>query len=262
METHVAERVSEGINYRVIALCFAGGLGFHYSMAYYGLVAGQLSSAGYIIAIVSIINPLVTGIFAFVIAGLYRMSKTFGRSYILLGVGYLCAAAAETIYGVQTEIMRIDSYPSVSDLFFAALNIFWIAHVVANIRYFGTAMEYKNLIVFIMIFCAIVFSYIGVLLVQLGMEPNFEFFYGLLFVVLAGITLPFVVYAAMLFRDSTLGRAWHILLLAFMVNISGDVWYYYLEVFGQYDVYHPVNFFWYAGYWIQTYALFKHKQIS
>jgi hypothetical protein len=258
----VPDHVPAEINYKIIALCFVGGIIFHYSMVFFSSLENQTQNANYVIDIVSIINPLVTGIFAFVIAGFYRISKTFGRAYILLGLAYLSASIAEVVYGIQYDVMKIDPYPSIADLFFAALYVFWIAHIVTNIRYFGTTLEYRKLIIFIAIFCAIVFSYIGVSLFQLQLDPNFEFFYGLFFVVLSAITLPFVVYAAMLFKDSALGKAWYILLLSFLINISGDVWYYYLEIFEQYDLYHPVNFFWYRGYWVQTYALFKHKKIT
>jgi hypothetical protein len=258
----VPDHVPNEINYKIIILCFVGGIAFHYSMIYFASFDGQGKNANYVIDVVSIINPLVTAIFAFVIAGLYRMSKTFGRAYILLGLAYLCAATAEVIYGIQYDIMEIDPYPSVADLFFALLYVLWIAHIATNIRYFGTTLEYRKLIIFIMIFSAIEFSYIGITLFHLQLEPNFEFFYGLLFVTLSAITLPFVVYAAMIFKNSALGIAWYILLLSFLINISGDVWYYYLEVFEGYDLYQPVNFFWYIGYWVQTYALFKHKKVT
>jgi hypothetical protein len=231
-------------------------------MTYFSSVENQLKNANYIIDIVSIINPLVTAIFAFVIAGFYRMSKIFGRSYIFLGLAYLFMTTAELIYTIQYDVMEIDPYPSIADLFFALHSIFWISHIVTNIRYFGTTINYKKLIILITIFCIIVVSYIGITLYQTHLEPNFEFFYGLMFVSLSGITLPFVIYAVMLFKNSALGKAWYVLLLSFLINISGDVWYYYLEVFEQYDLYHPVNFFWYVGYWIQTYALFKHKKVT
>jgi hypothetical protein len=258
----IPDHIPNEINYKIIILCFVAGISFHYSMTYFSSLEGQMKNSDYIIDIVSIINPLVTSIFAFVIAGFYRISKVFGYAYILLGLAYLCAATAELIYSVQYDIIGIDPYPSIADLFFAALNIFWIAHIITIIKYFGIELEYKKLILLITIFGAIVFSYIGISLYQLELEPNFEFFYGLSFVVISATTLPFVVYTVMLFKDSALGKAWYILLLSFSINISGDVWYYYLEIFGQYNLHHPVNFFWYIGYWVQTYALFKHKKVT
>lgn len=231
-------------------------------MTFFSSFEEQARLANLIIYIVSTINPFVASIFAFVIAGFYRLSRTFGRAYLLLGLGYLCAATAEIIYGIQEDIIGIDPYPSVADFFFAAFYVFWIAHIVTNIKYFGTRLEWEKLVIFVGIFCTVVFSYVGVSLYQLQLEPNFEFFYGLIFVAISGVTLPLVAYTVLIFKDSALGKAWYILLLSFLINVSGDVWYYYLEIFGQYDIYHPVNFFWYIGYWIQTYALFKHKKVT
>ena len=223
---------------------------------------GQTKNADYIIDIISIITPLVTSIFAFVIAGFYRMSKVFGYAYILLGLAYLCASTAELIYTIQFDIIGVDPYPSLADLFFALYSIFWILHIVIIIRYFGTKIERQKLIIFIAIFCSITSSYTWSALYQLQLEPNFEFFYGLFFVILSAITLPLVLYTAIIFKNSALGKAWLLLLLSFLINVSGDVWYYYLEIFDKYDLYHPVNFFWYIGYWLQTYALFKHKKVT
>jgi len=41
----------------------------------------------------------------------------------------------------------------------------------------------------------------------------------------------------------------------------GDTWYYNLELFEAYNLVHPVNMFWYAGYWLVIYALIKLKKI-
>lgn len=269
----VPDRVPNEVNYKIIALCIGACITFHYSAVLLGTTGGQEKNASYIIGIVFVISPLVTGIFAFVIAGFYRVSKIFGRSYILLGLGYLSSATAELIYGIQNDIIGTDPYPSIADPFYAGLNIFLIAHVVMNTSFFARTiesesgkerryLEIRTLILFISVFCGIVFSYVAISAIQPGFQPNFEFFYGLIFVALSGITLPFLIYAAMLFKDSALGKAWHILLLAFIILIAGDVWYYHLEIFGQYDLFHPVNIFWYVGYWVQTYALFKHKRVT
>lgn len=269
----VPDRIPGKINYRIIALCFVASAVFHYVMVFFGSSDGQEKNASFVIGTAFVISPLVSGVFAFVIAGFYKLSKTFGRSYMFLGFGYVSSVVAELIYGIQNDVLKIDAYPSIADPFYAGLNVFLIIHVVINVRYFAKTMEsgsgkhrsyieIRTLLLFISIFCTIVFSYIGVSLFHTDFQPNFEFFYGLLFVSLAGITLPFLVYAVILFKNSALGNAWRILLLAFIVLVAGDVWYYYLEIFDQYTLFHPVNIFWYVAYWTQTYALIKHKQVT
>jgi magnesium-transporting ATPase (P-type) len=269
----VPDRIPSEINYRIIVLCSVASVAFHYIMTVFGTISDNEKNASYVIEIVFILSPLVSSIFAFVIAGFYRMSKTFGRSYILLGFGYLCSVIAELIYAIQNDILNVDPYPSIADPFYAGLNIFLITHIITNTTFFAKTVEsesghsrsyveIRSLILYILIFCSIVFSYIVLSLFNVNFEPNFEFFYGLLFVMLAGITLPFLVYAVLLFKHSMLGKAWYVLLLSFIILIAGDVWYYYLEIFDQYNLFHPVNTLWISAYWLQTYALFKHKKLT
>jgi hypothetical protein len=269
----VPDRIPSKLNYRIIVLCLAASIMFHYIMIVFGTIGDNQKNASYIIEIVFILSPLVSGVFAFVIAGFYRMSKVFGRSYIILGFGYLCSTTAELIYTIQNDILNIDPYPSIADPFYAGLNIFLIAHIITITIFFAKTVEsesghvrsyieIRTLMLFILIFCSIVSIYIVLSLLHVHFEPNFEFFYGLLFVTLAGITLPFLVYAVLLFKHSLLSKAWYVLLLSFIILIAGDVWYYYLEIFDQYDIFHPVNILWISAYWLQTYALFKHKKLT
>jgi hypothetical protein len=44
------------------------------------------------------------------------------------------------------------------------------------------------------------------------------------------------------------------------IGIVGDVWYYYLEIFGQYDETHVVNSMWIVSYMVVAYALYKHRK--
>jgi hypothetical protein len=269
----VPDRIPNEINYGIIVLCLAASIVFHYVMIVFGMMGDNERNVFYVIEIVFILSPLVSSIFAFVIAGFYRISKTFGRSYILLGFGYLCSVTAELIYALQNDILLIDPYPSIADPFYAALNIFLIAHIITNTTFFARTIEsesghlhsyieIRTLILLILIFCSIISIYIVLSLSHVNFEANFEFFYGLLFVTLAGVTLPFLVYAVLLFKHSVLGRAWYILLLSFIILIAGDIWYYYLEIFDQYTLFHPVNILWISSYWLQTYALYKHKKLT
>ena len=146
-----------------------------------------------------------------------------------------------------------------------SLNIFLIIHIITITNFFARTVDSENgqrqyveiraLLIFILIFCTIVFSYVAVSISTNDFQLTFEFFYGLFFVALAGITLPFLAYAVTIFKNSALGKSWHVLLLSFMVLIVGDVWYYYLEIFEQYHIFHPVNILWISSYWLQTYAL-------
>ena len=50
-----------------------------------------------------------------------------------------------------------------------------------------------------------------------------------------------------------------LLVIGIMLNAIGDMWYYYLETFGQYTITHPVNLFWWSSYLVMIYAFYKHK---
>lgn len=268
----VPDRVPNHVNYKIIILCFLASTIFHYTMTFFGSIEGYDELSSYVIEIIFVLSPLVSGIFAFIIAGFYRLSKVFGRSYLFLGLGYFSSVAAELIYAIQSDIMKIDPYPSIADPFYAALNIFLIIHIITITNFFARTVDSENgqrqyveirtLLIFILIFCTIVFSYIAVSISTNDFQFTFEFFYGLFFVALAGITLPFLAYAVTIFKNSALGKSWHVLLLSFMVLIVGDVWYYYLEIFEQYHIFHPVNILWISSYWLQTYALFTHKKVT
>ena len=93
-----------------------------------------------------------------------------------------------------------------------------------------------------------------------GIIFDFDFYYGAIFVTASATTLAFAVLGASIFRDGVLGKAWLLLVFGILLNTMGDTWYYYLELFGQYDLKHIVNLFWYMGYWIVIYALYKHNK--
>ena len=92
-------------------------------------------------------------------------------------------------------------------------------------------------------------------------EANFDFYYGSIFVAATSIALSLTILGTRILKEGALGKSWLILLLGVLVLTFADDWYYYLEIAGDYDLTHPVNTLWYAGYWIIAYALLKHKKI-
>jgi len=130
-----------------------------------------------------------------------------------------------------------------------------------NIRFFGIDLApYKK----IMIFSIPAIIVIAFILFSIGesdtFEPNFDFYYGLIFVIMSSTTVAFAILGAITFRGGVLGTAWLLLVAGILCNTIGDTWYYNLEIFDQYDLVHPVNLFWYVGYWIVAYSLYKHRK--
>ena len=89
---------------------------------------------------------------------------------------------------------------------------------------------------------------------------EFDFFYGTIFVYFATLTLDVAVVDAIILKEGVIGKTWLILVIGILLNNLGDIWYYNLDLFGGYDLLHPVNMFWYSGYLVVIYALIKHKK--
>ncbi|QLH09293.1 hypothetical protein [Candidatus Nitrosotenuis sp. DW1] len=74
------ERIENKVNYKIILLLVFGNVGL-----YFIIDSLEENLANGIISEILIIFPLITCISSFVIAGLNKMSKTFGRSFLFLG---------------------------------------------------------------------------------------------------------------------------------------------------------------------------------
>jgi hypothetical protein len=212
-----------------------------------------------IISVVSIINPLAATFACFVVARRYLSSHTFGKAYLLLSCGYLSVTIAEILYLVYDIILQIDPYPSIADVFFFALYPFVLAHLIIITHFFKPKVYLREFLWMVLIPISIVSSYITLSFEQLQ-EANFDFYYGLIFAVEPAVILPFAILGAKIFRGGVLGTPWFVLVIAIISLTIGDVWYYYLEIFEEFSLLHPVNMFWYAGYWIVVYSLYKHKK--
>lgn len=251
----VPEKLENKINYWIIVLIIGLTIAFQISLYF----IPQDDTADQVIYFVSIVSPLSATVVSFVVAKRYASSRTFGRSYFALGIGYLVVGVAEILYFVYDFILQIEPYPSPADIFFFALYPLVFTHLILNIRFFKPKISAKEILWMASIPTVIVTTYISFSLAQIE-EVNFDFYYGLIFAIEPAVVLPFAILGAKIFKGGVLGAAWIILVFAIMAYTIGDVWYYYLEIFGDYDLLHPVNLFWYAGYWIAVYALYKHRK--
>ena len=249
----VPDKLEDKINYKIILLIIFVTVSFQGMMFFLQNDDGR----NQIISIVSIINPMIASISGFIVAKRYGRSMTFGKAHLVLGSGFLCAGIAECIYLIYDIIWQIEPYPSIADIFFFALYPFILAYLIISIKFFKPKTSKDELFWMPIITLAIISTYITLSFEQLQ-EASFDFYYGIIFAVLPAIVLPFAILGAKTFRGGVIGTSWLILVFAIIALTVGDVWYYYLEIFDEYDLLHPVNVFWYAGYWIIVYALYKH----
>jgi len=242
------------INYKILILIIAGIIAFQSFLIYFGEseLSDDLSSAA------AIVGTLATSIASFVIAKRYKGSKIFGKAYFSLGIAYFSVFLAEITYLIYEKFLGLDPYPSIADVFFFSLYPFALIHLILNIRFFNPdfSLLTKIWLLLFPIFVIIIYTYFSL---QIFEEPDFDFYYGIIFVSGSSVTMAFALLAAKIFRKGTLGAAWLLLVLGILLNTTGDVWYYSLEVLGEYTLEHPVNLFWQGSYWIIIYALYKHK---
>ena len=215
------------------------------------------------VLIFSIVTPLAASIIGFIVAFRYVGAKVFQKAYLALSAGYFAIFLGEITYLIyDLYYPELDPYPSIADIFFFAQYPLILINLIINIRFFSPKLNKISKIWIILFPISILVSY--AILSGLGLddfEPNFDFYYGAIFVYASSLVLSVTIIGAIIFKEGVIGKAWLLLVIGILCNTIGDVWYYNLEVFGQYDLGHPVNLFWYTGYLIVIYALIKHRKV-
>lgn len=208
----------------------------------------------------SILLTITVAIFALIVSRQHEIG-IIAKSYFALGLGFLSYVMGEILYYSMEDLFGIEPYPSVADVFFFATYPLLLIHLILNIRNFnvGYTKLQKIWIPSIPILALVAYTilFIGVP----DAEINFDFYYGLIFVAASSTTLSFSILGALTFRQGALGVVWLLLVLGLMINATGDVWYYHLEIFGQYYDAHPLTSIWFVANLFIIYALYKHLKI-
>ena len=260
----VPEVLKTKINFKVIGAIFGGVIALQ---AFLNLSQDSLDAEEGM-AYLSMSLPLIVAIASFFVAHRYGLSQVFGKSYLMFSLAYFVFFLAEITYYAYDVIYGIDPYPSFADIFFFAFYPLTALHIIINFRFFKTKTKNWQKVLFIaipaIIFTAYTFTasdaYGGIDEIIGDDEALFDYSYGLIFVAVAAITLSLAALGAIVFRGGMLGVVWILLLVGILINNIGDVWYYYLELFEGFDLYHPVNLFWYSSSLIMIYALYKHSK--
>ena len=251
----VPEKLANPINYKVIMLILVAGIGIYF-------VIQNLSEddAVTLIFILSVTFAFSVSVYSFIVSKRYWGTQVFGKAYLSLGFAYLSYALAEVLYYTFDLILGIEPYPSVADIFFFGLYPLTLVHLVMNIRFFNAkpSISSKIWIPIIPILFLIIY---GMISIEEFEEANFDFYYGLIFVAGASITLSLAIFGASIFRLGLLGIAWLLLVIGILINAVSDLWYYHLEIFGEYFDAHPITVIWYVSNLLMLYALYKHQKI-
>jgi hypothetical protein len=250
------QALQQPLNYKMLGLIVGLGVSFQLSL-FFGLVA-PITDRFDSTHLIELVTPLIPSIFAFLVAQRYWGSKVFGKAYLALGLAYLMIFIGEIIFHYYLVVLQEEPYPSIADIFFFAFYPFAIYHLVRNSLYFKRRLDISTKIWLTMIPIVIVSVYSYLVFESGGLTS--DFYIGLIFVAASSVTLSFAILGASVFRYSILRTVWLLLVLGIMISSIADVWYYYLEIFGQYDEIHPVNTMWIVMYMIVAYALYKHRK--
>ena len=251
----VPDKIANPINPIIIIGILALSIGIFISLN----IVSEDDSA----TIASIISVLLAGLVALLSFIVSKENETgvLAKSYFALGLGFTSYVIAEVLYYSMEDIFGIEPYPSIADVFFFALYPLLLIHLLYNIRFFhsGYSLIQKIWIPVIPIFLLTVYVILSIGVSEF--ELNFDFYYGLIFVAGASITLSFTIVGASIFKEGALGVVWFLLVIGLMFSTAGDVWYYHLEIFGEYYDAHPVTVVWFIANMFIIYALFKHTKI-
>lgn len=252
----VPEKLTSPIDPKILLLIF--GIVVSFQIYLYQAFPNP-DDASHLIDVISVINPLISSIAAFIVVKKYWGSRVFGKAYLALALGFVMNCIGETVYGIY-EVLGYDTTFTPADILFYCYYPLIMVHLALNIRFFKPKVGVltKAWVVAIPIAITVVYS---ILSFQKQGEANFGFYTGLIYVILGSTTISGTMLGARVFRQGVLGVSWFVLLIGVILLTVGDVWFSYLDTFDQYTLTHPVNLFWYAGYMIVTYALYKHQKI-
>jgi len=271
----VPEKLGSPINFKIIGVIAGIVLGFHFLVNYLGESESTMSSSDALVSGFSLIIPISVSIFAFLTSRRYSGALVYSKAYVMLGVAFLLMFFAEVTYIVYDLVLDLDPYPSIADVFFFLFYPLIIAYLIINLKFFAPKISKSGLALIIGMPIIATISYVYLIIAPYLTETtlsefgifeiiedfgSFDFYYGIIFIAAASVTLGLAIHTATIFRGGLIGTAWLILVVGIILNLIGDTWYYYSEVTTGYALTDPVNLCWYSSYLLILYALYKHKK--
>lgn len=253
----VPDKISSPINFKIIIVISCVVLGFHFLVNYLADLDVYSSSSDALIYGFSMLIPVSVSAFAFSTARRYSGTLVYSKAYIMLGIAFLLMFLAEFTYFIYEQVLDLDPYPSIADVFFFVFYPMIVLYLIINLKFFAPKISKSGLVMIIGMPIIATMTYVYLTISDFG---SFDFYYGIIFITAASVTLGLAIHTATVFRGGLIGTAWIILLIGIIINVVGDVWYYYIEVIGEYTLGDPVNLCWYSAYLLILYALFKHKK--
>lgn len=271
----VPEKLGSPINFKIIAIIVGIVVGFHFLVNYLAEVDVYASTSDVLIYGFSMIIPLSVSAFAFLTSRRYSGALVYSKAYVVLGVAFMLMFFAELTYFIYEQFLDLDPYPSIADIFFFVFYPLIVIYLIINLKFFAPKISKSGIALItgmpIIVTATYVYLIISPYAIDTGLASydifeiiedygSFDFYYGIIFISAASVTLGLSIHTAKIFRGGLIGTAWLILVIGIILNLFGDTWYYYSEVTTGYLLSDPVNLCWYSAYLLILYALYKHKK--
>jgi hypothetical protein len=221
--------------------------------------------------------PLIAG---FLVIKINGISSSYGKTFLLLTIGYGFWTFAECLWYVFNFFLNIDPYPSIADFFFLVpYPLFFMALLMAY-KSSGAKMLHSSKKVLLLDLCivltlSVLVAYFGMYKAydsELGSVENaLSMGYGFVDLVLVVISL-FTVSIAREFKNGRFGAFWISITAGFTMFLVADVLFaiYNPEHSQDMKPYTFIDLFWIAGYLCLSYAMFDiglylrqlHKSVS
>ncbi len=256
-EGKTVEKISHGINYKVIALIGAlGVVDLIYAEYFFDPEIFNIKDGLYMAGMAA------CGIFSILVARRYAGSQMLGKAYLFLGLGFFAWFIGDLGYYYNQFVLEIDPWPTPFDAGFAFNYVFAIMHLYLNTRYFKRkwSIPMKSVIVIIPIIAVTAFTMEAYYAWGEYDELLFDLVYSNIFVVGMAVTLAFAVLGATVFRNSVLKETWLLLTIGIFFWAVADSVYVYLDTIEAFTHNHPINSAWTAAFMLIIYALYKHHK--
>ncbi len=256
-ESKTIEKISGGINYKIIAIIGALAIAdLIYAEYFFDPEIFNVKDGLYMAGIAT------CGIYSILVARKYAGSKMLGKAYLFLGLGFFAWFIGDLGYYYNQFVLEIDPWPTPFDAGFAINYVFAIMHLSLNTRYFRPKWNspMKATLILVPIIAVASFSLVAYDAWGEYDELIFDIFYTDIFVVGMSLTLAFAVVGASVFRRSILKETWLLLAIGISLWAVADIIYYYLEAIEAFTHNHPINTLWMASFMIIIYALYKHHK--
>ena len=213
-----------------------------------------LSNGSHVIIQTAIVAPpAVVAICCIAMVCVYRGSRVFGRSFLLLGLAYSAVFAGEALYFFHLDPLSVQGMGVIiAEVLFLTSYPLFASHVAVNMRYIVGPIG-RWVLLPVALSAAVVTGYTA----MVGLTAS-DLYLNAAFVAISSALLGYTAVAFVMFRKTALSSPWTLLLIGITLGTIGDIMYRYAYSVGQYDFGDPSTGLWATSYMVVVYALYRH----